>query len=248
MRVNDNIIKDVVVELAGSDTIPLVMALKGKKNISEFKLAQDIKREVNETRNILYRLYHHNLVSFIRKKDKQKGWYIYYWTFEDNKVPYLSQDIKRKKLEKLYARLEREKSDDFYMCPNQCIRLDFDKAVNFNYKCPECGSIIEKEDNRKKISSIEQEIEKIKHELANPQLAVKFAKERMQQLMLAKTIEIGEEIDKKVQKKKSIKKKQRLKPWKEVKKKIVSKQIKRKVSKPTSKLSRIIKTLSRKRR
>lgn len=155
----------VIAEVAGEDTIKLVNYLKGKKNISEFKIAKDIGQEINGVRNMLYRLYDANLVSFIRKKDKQKGWYIYYWTFNPRHVSYLATHLKKKKLERLKERLGREKESDFYICKNNCIRLDFDQATDFEYKCPECGSIMEKEDNAKKISEISKEIEKIEKDL-----------------------------------------------------------------------------------
>ena len=102
------IVDDVVTELVGEDVLPLVKILKTKKNVSEFKLASSIRKEINLTRNMLYRLYDHNLVSFMRKKDKKKGWYIYYWTFDLKRVKYLVDDLKKKRLERLQERLGRE--------------------------------------------------------------------------------------------------------------------------------------------
>ena len=154
MRVTNKIVDEIVSEVAGEDVLPLVDALKNKKNVSEFKLAETIKQEVNATRNMLYRLYDYNLVSFVRKKDKQKGWYIYYWTFETKKIKHLVQTLKEKRLAKLKERLEREQSSHFYACTNQCIRLDFDQSMEFEFKCPECGELIHQEDNSESIKKI----------------------------------------------------------------------------------------------
>ncbi len=66
---------------------------------------EKIKYEINVTRNMLYRLYHANLVSFIRKKDKKKGWYIYYWTFNQKRIKDLIKDIKKQRFERLVERL-----------------------------------------------------------------------------------------------------------------------------------------------
>ena len=77
MKLSNKLIDNVVENVAGKDVLPLVKTLKNKKNVSEFKLADDIKEEINTTRNMLYRLLDNNLVSFVRKKDKKKGWYIY---------------------------------------------------------------------------------------------------------------------------------------------------------------------------
>jgi transcription initiation factor TFIIE subunit alpha len=164
-RLTTKLIEDVVAEVAGEDVVPLVKLLKNKKNISEFKLADSAKQEINSVRNMLYRLYNVNLVSFIRKKDKKKGWYIYYWTFESKKVKYLLRKLKERQLQKLKTRLEREKQSQFYICPNKCARLDFDQSMNFEFKCPECGEIIQQEDNTQKIKKIEEDIKALEKEL-----------------------------------------------------------------------------------
>jgi transcription initiation factor TFIIE subunit alpha len=161
MKLSNKLIDEVISEVAGEDVLPLVKALKNKKNVSEFVLAGNIKQEINVTRNMLYRLYNSNLVSFIRKKDKKKGWYIYYWTFNPKMVKYLASITKKKRLEKLKERLEREKKGDFFACQNQCIRLDFEQATDFEFKCPECGSLLDQEDNREKIKKLEKEIKKL---------------------------------------------------------------------------------------
>jgi len=165
MRLTPKLINEAVAETAGEDVLPLVKLLKNKKNVSEFKLADSVKQEVNVVRNMLYRLYNVNLVTFTRKKDKKKGWYIYYWTFESKKVKYLLQKIKMKHLESLNKRLAREKEGQFFLCPNTCVRLDFDQAMNFEFKCPECGEIIQQQDNSEKIKEIEKNIKELEKEL-----------------------------------------------------------------------------------
>jgi|TARA_B100001971_G_scaffold204436_1_gene220559 transcription initiation factor TFIIE subunit alpha len=165
MRVTKKVIEDVVSEASGEDVVPLIRYLKDKKNISEFKIAEKIKKEVNVTRNMLYRLFEANLVSFIRKKDKTKGWYIYYWTFNPKRVKYLMYDLKRKKLDNLKSRLKREDGNYFFVCDDNCIRLDFEQATDFNFKCPECGRLVNQEDNASKIEDIKKEIKALEREI-----------------------------------------------------------------------------------
>ncbi len=155
------LVEKVVVEVAGQEVIQLAKALKGRENVSEYKLASELKKEINYVRNMLYKLHDVNLVSFIRKKDKQKGWYIYYWTFNNNQVKHLLNRIKNNKMEKLRERLEREKNNQFYKCSNSCVRLNFDQSVDYGYKCPECGELLNLEDNREKIKEIESSIKQI---------------------------------------------------------------------------------------
>lgn len=165
MKLSGKVIEDVAAEIVGEDIIPLVKELKNKKNVSEFKLAEKLKKEINTTRNMLYRLYHLNLVSFIRRKDKVKGWYIYYWTFKTKNVKFLARDIKKKKIEELKERLKREQDGQFFNCPNKCMRLNFDQVVDFEFKCPECGSLMVQEEGTIRIDDLKKEIKKIEEEL-----------------------------------------------------------------------------------
>ncbi|MFC1728510.1 hypothetical protein ACFLZ7_03540 [Nanoarchaeota archaeon] len=165
MKYSNKVVEEVVQEVAGEDVIPLVNALKNRKNVSEFKLAEDIKEEINTTRNMLYRLYDANLVSFTRKKDKKKGWYIYYWTFNMKRIKYLFKNLKKARLEMLKERLGREKNNYFFSCENKCMRLDFEQATEFEFKCPECGNLMNEESNIEKIETIEKEIKQLEKDV-----------------------------------------------------------------------------------
>ncbi len=179
----DDVITAVIEDVAGLDVLPLIGVLKGRKNVSEFTIAEELKEEINTIRNKLYRLYDSNLVEFTRKKDKKKGWYIYYWTFVPSRIPFLVKDLKKKKLQKLADRLKTEQGSNFFECPNKDMRLTFEKAVDHDFKCPECGSLMHQEDNEKKIQHITDEIQKLEREISShvdfvyPSIAIDVAEE-----------------------------------------------------------------------
>jgi len=137
----------VVTELVGEHALPIIEFLKGKERISEFIIAEELEMEINEVRNILYKLLEHNLVRFLRKKDRIKGWYICYWDFNDHMVPHLKHKIVKAKLEKMTDRLTQEESAQYYICQRACVRLTFDDAMERQFKCAECGSILQEQDN-----------------------------------------------------------------------------------------------------
>ncbi|MDP7181799.1 MAG: hypothetical protein QF486_04690 [Candidatus Woesearchaeota archaeon] len=169
-----NLLDEVVTEIAGAEVVRLARILKKNKNVSEFRLTSYIKQEINVTRNMLYRLYEVNLVSFTRKKDKKKGWYIYYWTLNDKQLPYLYRDIVAKKIDRLNERLEREKVSQFFLCDDECVRLDFDQATEFDFKCPECNELLSLEDNSAKIADLEGQLPALEKILKTPLKVVKI--------------------------------------------------------------------------
>jgi transcription initiation factor TFIIE subunit alpha len=192
----DEVIATVVETVAGHDVLPLIEALKGKKNVSEFTLAESLKQEINTVRNMLYRLYDSNLVRFTRKKDKKKGWYIYYWTFVPSRVPFLMKDMKKKKLEKLRERLSKEQGGNFYECANKCLRLGFESAMDHEFKCPECGQLMHQQENAKRIESLKHEIEQLINEISAMPDVVEEPFEEME--------EVEEEIDEDIVKERTV--------------------------------------------
>ncbi|MBI2548881.1 hypothetical protein HYW21_06030 [Candidatus Woesearchaeota archaeon] len=165
MKLSTKLIESVIEEVAGKDVIPLVLSLRNKKNVSEFSIADTLALDINATRNMLYRLQSNNLVTFTRKKDTKKGWYIYYWTMNLAQLKTLFHDLKRKKLKTLKERLQREEGNDFFSCANRCLRLDFHNATEFEFKCPECGEMMHQMENSAFLDSLREDIKKLEIDL-----------------------------------------------------------------------------------
>ncbi|MBI3050876.1 hypothetical protein HYY74_00280 [Candidatus Woesearchaeota archaeon] len=159
--------QETISELVGEEVIPVVQYLRDKKNVSEFKIAEDTEMEVNRVRSVLYRLHSQNLVVYYRKKDRQKGWYISYWTFNPSGLKHAAAMMRRRKLEQLKERMRREEEnrDLFYICPSLCTRMDFDNATDVSFKCPECGKTLTVQENSKTIALLRTKIAELEAEL-----------------------------------------------------------------------------------
>ena len=166
MKVTSKIISEVVGELLGEDAVNVAFYIKSKDHVSELQVAKDLNLEVHAARSILYKLYENNLAMFERKKDRQKGWYLTYWDFYPDNIYHLYKRILKRKIEKLNDRLKKEENNEFYMCSNACTRMDFDKAIGFDFKCPECGILMEPMDNKRTIEFIHEQLQDLEKELA----------------------------------------------------------------------------------
>ena len=163
MKITNNKIYETVKEVVGEDSLKVVEFLKDKKNISDFKIAEKTDTDIHEIRNILYRLFNHNLVTYYRKKDRQKGWYISYWTFNKKRIKDLIKQLNVANLTKYKSRLYDEETNkgNFFLCPNACIRANFEKATDFEFRCPECGSLLVQQDNIKTINFLKQKVKEL---------------------------------------------------------------------------------------
>ncbi len=165
MRLTQKKIEEIVLSILGAEGLPLVKELSGKQNISEFELADKLKKDIKIVRKMLYLLYNHNLVSFIRKKDKIKGWYIYYWTLLPESIKFNYVKRKRELLALLQQRLEAEGTELFFICPTKCVRLNFDQSMDFEFHCPECGELMSQDGNTEKLETLRKRIADIHEEL-----------------------------------------------------------------------------------
>ncbi|NTV23186.1 MAG: hypothetical protein HGA85_02305 [Nanoarchaeota archaeon] len=163
MKLSKELVNKTVSEAVGEDALNIVEYLKGKENISEFKIAKDTKEEIHKVRNILYRLNNFHLAIYIRKKDRQKGWYISYWTLNEKRFKEVFGKLQVHRLETLKDKLKKEQEyrDGLYICPNLCTRMNFEHAMELSFMCPECGKILNPQDNSKTIENLKNMIEDI---------------------------------------------------------------------------------------
>ena len=261
------LLHNLVEEMAGENTGRIVDILFGKKDVNEFLIAKKMELTINQVRNILYKLSADNLVSFIRKKDKRKGWYIYYWTLKIEECLVNLESSLMKKIDNLNNVLINRETKRFYVCKSCVIEVNEEKALDNGFSCEECAEVYELSDNsgpirdtKAKITRTEKNLLLIQNELeiirkkktkkrtrdnkkeekeeAKKKVLVKAAR----MIARKKVAEEKKKVEKKVVKKKDIKKK----VVKNIPKKSVKKIVKKKatVIKKKSPVKKIVKKKS----
>lgn len=146
--------KNYIESVAGKDGYKIFEYLiKKGREIEEFKIAEDLNLQINYVRSLLYKLYEKKLVSSSRRRDKEKGWFIYSWLAHPEQLLYLLIEEKKKEIKKLKESIPKE---DRFICPG-CKRLfTYKQAMECMFICPYCGKPLE----LKAIPEIKKEIEK----------------------------------------------------------------------------------------
>ncbi len=244
------LLHDLVEEMAGVNTGRIVDILFGKKDVNEFLIAKKMELTINQVRNILYRLSADGLVSFIRKKDKRKGWYIYYWTLKTEKCLVRLEQSLIRKIENLKGILNNREIKRYYICKPCEIEVNEEKALEHGFTCEECSEVYELvnntrsiRDTKAKITRTEKELETIHGELEavrekeqkkRSRANKKEAKEKDEKKALMKAVKAAARKKVADAKKKIVKKKKT--PTKKVvkKKATLKKSVKKKVIKKSS--------------
>ena len=162
----DVFLKEVIVHVAGRTAENITEILSTKKYVNEFLIAKKINLTINQTRNILYKLSDSGLVSSIRKKDKKKGWFTYFWKIEISKSLEFLNKFLLKQIEQINNQINSRESKQFYICGRCNIELAEEKALLHDFICTECGEVFKMKDNSKLLKELKKNLERVKKKLS----------------------------------------------------------------------------------
>ena len=222
------LLKDVIILIVGKQAEDIVNYIDAKRYINEFLIAKKLGITINQLRNILYKLSDEGIVSSIRKKDKRKGWYTYFWKIEVLKALDFLKKILEKRIEQINHQKESRERKNFYICEKCNIEFTEENALLQNFMCSECGDVFTMKDNtrvlrelaknfdrqKKRLEIIEEEINKEKEKLEKKKIReIKKEKKVAEKKKATKkkaskktTIETTGKIQKKIKKTKNSKK------------------------------------------
>ena len=66
-------------ELDDSTSTDILSILNGTEEVTDEQLAEKSGMRLNVVRKILYKLYDNRLASYRRVRDKNTGWFVYFW-------------------------------------------------------------------------------------------------------------------------------------------------------------------------
>jgi transcription factor E len=162
----DKLLKEIVSFVVGKSVEEIAEVLNSKKHVNEFLIAKKMDLTINQVRNILYKLADKGLVSSIRKKDKKKGWYTYFWKIEILKSLEFLKEILLKRKEQILAQIKSRETKEFYSCKGCNIEFTEENALLKDFTCSECGEIFSRKDNSKLLKELLKQDSKISGELS----------------------------------------------------------------------------------
>jgi transcription factor E len=220
------LLKEVIASVAGKQFENIADLINLNEHVNEFLIAKKLNLTINQTRNILYKISNEGLVSSLRKKDKRKGWYTYYWKLDVLKsLEFLKESISQK-ISKLQIEIKEREKKVYYYCNRCSLEVSEEEALSTNFSCNECGNIYSIRDNTLFINELTKEINKLMEKLKVVEKEIEIEKNLLEKKKLRKL--------KKIEKEKQALKKAKLKiTKKKISKKIQKKRVamKKKISK-----------------
>jgi transcription factor E len=188
-----NFLKEVISIIVGKPAEELVNLLNEDKYINEFIIAKKLDLTINQARNILYKISDHGLVSSIRKKDKKKGWYTYFWKIEILKSLEFLKELVEKNLNQLRNQIKSRETKRFYVCERCNVEYNEENAMLHDFTCNECGEVFSVKDNEKVVKEFKRNEEKYESKLKLIDNEIKIEREKLEKIKMKEIKKIEQE-------------------------------------------------------
>jgi transcription factor E len=188
-----NFLNEVISIVVGKPAEEIVNLLEGDKYVNEFIIAKKLDLTINQARNILYKISDHGLVSSIRKKDKKKGWYTYFWKIEILKSLEFLKELVSKNLTQLKNQIKSRETKRFYVCERCNIEFNEENAMIHDFTCNECGEVFSAKDNEKVLKEFRRNEEKLENKLKMIDNEIKIEREKLEKVKMKEIKKIDNE-------------------------------------------------------
>ncbi len=158
-------VKSGVDEAMTDDLLDLLMTVNPDKGISDEEVEAMKGYKQADVRKVFRIFYDLHIASYRRGKHPETGATRYYWYLDPKDLNLALLRRKRLVLEKLKARLEYERSNQFYVCPKDNTRYTFDYAFEYEFTCPKCGSLLVPDNNESYVKALEGRIRRLEEEI-----------------------------------------------------------------------------------
>ncbi len=147
-----------------------VYMFEAGKEVTENEIAEATGLKINSVRRALNMLAEKGLITYrrVRVVDKNgRSNVVFYWKVNPENLKSIVESRKRAVIEKLRSLLEYEESTYYYVCPLDGTRYTLDEAMEYNFTCPRCGSMLVPDEERDlRIEVLKRVIRRLEDEYA----------------------------------------------------------------------------------
>ena len=177
-------LNDIILKLTDETTVKVLNVLLEHKEIIDEEMVNIINREIEqsleefseeqdqvprialkEVRKSLYKLNERSLARYRRVRDKETGYFVYYWSPILERIIDLIINRRKRSLKKLHQRLDYEQRNLLYVCDEGHTPVTFSDAFELGFICTTCGKELSQKDNTITIQFLERKIKELDKEL-----------------------------------------------------------------------------------
>jgi transcription initiation factor TFIIE subunit alpha len=172
---------DIILKLTDEITVKVLNVLLKHKEVIDEEIVNDLNEmlekldesqledenqtsariALKEVRKSLYKLNERSLARYRRVRDKETGYFVYYWSPIWERIRDLIVSRRKLSLKKLRQRLDYEQRNLLYVCSQGHTPVTFSDAFELGFICVTCGEELAQKDNKNTIEFLENKIKKL---------------------------------------------------------------------------------------
>ncbi len=178
-------LNDIILKLTDKTTVNVLNILLEHKEIIDEEMVNILNEELEqsqqtlnedeekkasrialkEVRKSLYKLNERSLARYRRVRDKETGYFVYYWSPIFERIQDLIINRRKLSIKKLRQRLDYEQRNLLYVCDEEHTPVTFSDAFELGFICTTCGKELSQKDNKNTILFLEQKIKELEKEV-----------------------------------------------------------------------------------
>jgi len=178
-------LNNIILKLTDKTTVKVLNVLLEHKEIIDEEMVNILNEEIEqsqedlngdeekiisrialkEVRRSLYKLNERSLARYRRVRDKETGYFVYYWSPIFERILDLIVSRRKLSIKKLRQRLDYEQRNLLYVCAEGHTPVTFSDAFELGFICSTCGEELSQKDNENTIKFLKQKIKELDEEL-----------------------------------------------------------------------------------
>ncbi len=152
---DDKATVDLLKKIAGPYSTDVIRLFKEGDEYTPDSISKKTNKKITYVRSVLNSLHYRGIACYKKNKVK-KMFYEFKWSIKYKKIIEVVLEQQLEKYKMLEDSISDKKDRDYFRCPKKCVEIPFEIAAAYNFKCPNCNSILELIDIKKVIASIKR--------------------------------------------------------------------------------------------
>jgi transcription initiation factor TFIIE subunit alpha len=160
----DQVIRGYITEHAGEIGLQLAELIRDNQPVLGVDIVELLPEKPTVVRRAMYKLEEARIAEYEKDTDRT-GWETFTWHLTLNEVKYRINQMRQDRLRYLEERLDFEANTEWYACAQEHPRVDFETAMDNQFRCPVCAQPTMNVDNSDQIERLVREIHELKKQV-----------------------------------------------------------------------------------
>jgi len=145
----------------GEDELTILEHLVDEGPTTDTVLAEQLDTKTSTIRKALYRLYEDRIADYRENRDEEKGWLTFVWSYTPDQAKRELAEARQEAADEIREEIQELKQNELFACPRGHVQLEFARAMDLEFHCPECGVEVDPVDEEQRIQQLQEQLESI---------------------------------------------------------------------------------------